>query len=739
MHLPQLIIDLALILTTATIVTLVFKKLNQPVVLGYLLAGFLVGPFFPILPTVADSENVKLWAEIGVIFLLFGLGLEFSFKKLAKIGSAAAVTAFVEVLFMLLLGYGVGQLLGWNHLNSLFLGGILSISSTTIIIRVFSELGFSVQRFTNLVFGVLIVEDILAVLLLVVLATLAAGQGLMGFGLIVAVAKLFFFLTLWFIVGMLVLPTLLKRVRDLLDEESTVVVAIGLCLAMVVIATYSGFSAALGAFFIGSVLAETVVSHRMRHLVEPIKHLFGGIFFVSIGMLINPQLIMENAVPIIVITVLTIIGKTFSTAMGALFAGESLQVALQSGLSLAQIGEFSFIIASLGSALGVTDEFLYSIAVAVAVVTTFTTPYLIRSSNATYHFLKRHLPSQVLLRLEQYSAVTQRLSAATSSRDHVKEYFLRMFLNGVLIVSCFLIVYYAFFPWISTATESQLTASVLAFIAALILSCPFLWAFAFSPLRKKPGETFKPEEKIYYSVWNLARMVGLVILLSVLSTLFVRQVLMAMVGAGGLAVLILLSPYIRPLYEKLESHFFKNFETPQTKELPALLPWDVHLTEISIPPESDIVGKSLGDLALRKRFGLTVALIKRGNKELSPPERDDKLYPGDQLYVLGSDEQIVTFQKHIEALTPVPRASDTDPDYSVKPVILTPLSEFAFKTLKETRFQEVTRTLLVGVERQGDRILNPDSSFVFQPGDILWIVGRNDALNDAFQHIAPPL
>ena len=434
-HLPALIQDLGLILMAAAIITILFKKLKQPVVLGYLIAGFLVGPHFTFLPTVQDQASISIWAEIGVIFMLFGLGLEFSFKKLKKVGKSASITASFEIWFMLGAGYFVGQLLGWSKMDSLFLGGILSISSTTIIVRAFEELQMKGLSFVSLVFGVLIVEDLIAILLLVLLTSVAVTQSLSGAEFIFSALRLLFFLIIWFLLGIYLLPIFLNKYRDLLSDETMLIVSIGLCLMMVIIATHVGFSPALGAFVMGSILAETPKGRRIEHLILPVKDLFSAIFFVSVGMLINPKILFDQFGIVILITAVTIVGKFISTLTGALLSGRNLKNSVQAGMSLAQIGEFSFIIATLGMTLKVTSDFLYPIAVAVSALTTFTTPYLIKYSDHFYLWLDRKIPivaKSYLLRYEVAMSTTTEVNVLSLLW---REYGFKVVLNSTVVVA----------------------------------------------------------------------------------------------------------------------------------------------------------------------------------------------------------------------------------------------------------------------------------------------------------------
>ena len=402
-HLPALISDLALILIVAGIVTIVFKWLKQPLVLGYIVAGLLAGPHVGLLPAVADTDDIAIWADIGVIFLLFALGLEFSIKKLVRVGKTGVVTAVTEVVAMFVIGLVTGRLLGWTSTDSMFLGGMLSMSSTTIIIKAFDELGLRRERFASLVFGVLVVEDLVAVLLMVLLSTISVSQSFSGIEMVQNLLKLGFFLTISFVAGIYLVPTLLRKSEHMLSDETLLVVCVGLCLVMVVLAVTAGFSSALGAFMMGSILAETVLVERIERVLKPLKDFFGAIFFVSVGMMVSPQVLLDYALPIAVITIVTVVGKLLCSSLGLLLSGQSLKVSLQSGFSLAQIGEFAFIIASLGQSLHVTSDFLYPVVVSVSVVTTFFTPYLISMGEPAYHLVERILPAAWRSRLHRES------------------------------------------------------------------------------------------------------------------------------------------------------------------------------------------------------------------------------------------------------------------------------------------------------------------------------------------------
>ena len=393
-HLTPLISDLALILICAGITTLIFKKLKQPLVLGYIVAGFLCSPHFQFTPSVADEVNMQIWSEIGVIFLLFALGLDFSFKKMLKSGSSTVIAACTIIFCMILIGMFVGWLFGWKQMDCMFLGGMLAMSSTTIIYKAFDDMGLRQQRFAGIVLSILVLEDILAIVLMVMLTTLAVSKNFEGGEMAYSIVKLVFFLVLWFVVGIYLIPLFLRRVRRLMSNETLLIVSLALCFGMVVLAAKVGFSPAFGAFVMGSILSETIDSERIEHLVNPVKDLFGAIFFVSVGMMVDPAMIVEYIGPIIVIVLAILVGQTVFGTGGVLLSGQPLKIAVQCGFSLTQIGEFAFIIASLGLSLGVIGKFLYPVVVAVSVITTFLTPYMIRAANPCYGLLERHLPAK---------------------------------------------------------------------------------------------------------------------------------------------------------------------------------------------------------------------------------------------------------------------------------------------------------------------------------------------------------
>lgn len=734
-HLPDLIQDLGLILMAAALVTILFKKLKQPVVLGYLIAGFLVGPNFAFLPTVKDHANILIWAEIGVIFMLFGLGLEFSFKKLKKVGKSASITASFEILCMLGCGYLTGQLLGWSKMDSLFLGGILSISSTTIIVRAFDELNLKGRSFVSLVFGVLIVEDLIAILLLVLLSSVAVTQSLSGAELLFSVLRLGFFLIIWFLLGIYLLPVLLRNFREHLSDETMLIVSLGLCLMMVVIATKVGFSPALGAFVMGSILAETPKGSRIEQLLLPVKNLFSAIFFVSVGMLINTRILISHFDIILLIALVTIGGKFVSSLIGALLSGRSLKSSVQAGMSLAQIGEFSFIIATLGVTLKVTSDFLYPIAVAVCALTTFATPYLIRFSEPFYNWLEARIPATIKNALTRYQAVMSTNSEVNLLTLLWHEYGVKIILNSVLVIGITLAMSRFVLPFLKLEFSGFPYIEILTCVVTLAVSAPFLWAiFAGQSVRKNVYEVEMEDQ--------INRMqIGIVILRFVVGCIltdFVVSQFISVLALPGLVIISVatfgiafFSRFSGPIYQKIESRFIANINQrngfDQSKQMRDLAPWDANLAEFTMTSYSPLVLKTLQQSGIKEEFGVTLAMIERGGRRILAPTRDEKLLPGDKLFLIGADEPLAKARALIEK-TPEEDLAPLSEAFGLTSLKLLPTDTFVNKSIRDCGLRESVNGLIVGLERDGRRYLSPDSSMELLAKDLIWIVGDRELI-----------
>ncbi len=728
-HLPPLITDLGLILGAAAVITLLFKKLKQPLVLGYLIAGFLVGPHFKMFPTIVEIESVNVWAEIGVIVLLFSLGLEFSFKKLIRVGPSASITAVVEVLSMLFLGYLAGTLMGWSRMDSIFLGGVLSISSTTIIIRAFEELGLKGQKFAGLVFGSLIVEDLVAIVLLVLLSTVAISTQFAGMDMLISIVKLVFFLILWFLSGIFFLPTLLRKTKKLMSDETLLIMALALCIMMVWLATLAGFSPALGAFIMGSILAETTYAEKIEHLVKPVKDLFGAVFFVSVGMLIDPKVLVEYAGPVVIITLLTLVGKALSSTLGALISGQPLKTSVQAGMSLSQIGEFSFIIATLGLSLKVTSPFLYPIAVAVSAVTTFTTPYMIKLSGPFYEKLNQWLPKSWIAALTRYSNRSQRIKDSTDFQKLIRVYIMNSVLLSVVIVAIILLSAYWLMPFLNTRMENRNLANLIGLFLTMLLMAPFLWALVIKIHQKELIRNLwaKNSSRGLMVVLQLVRLALGVLLIGFLIDRVYSTSIAIVSAIIIIIIMLLLSRKIQHLYLNIEGRFLSNYNERETAEgnggeASALVPWDAHLAVYEISPDWQGLGKTLQQLAWRERYGINVASIERGDHIINIPAAQEQIFPHDAISVIGTDEQLLNFSNELNAGVHA-EGERKRSEVMLESFEVGPQSSIVNRTIRDSGIRQKVHGIIVGVERDGQRIINPEASWVIEPGDVLWIVG----------------
>jgi CPA2 family monovalent cation:H+ antiporter-2 len=744
-HLPNLIIDLALILGAAAVSTIVFKWLKQPLVLGYIIAGFLVGPHFTLVPTVVDSESVDTLAEIGVIFLLFSLGLEFSFKKLVRVGGAASVTALVEIVFITVSGYFAGRLMHWSIMDSLFLGGMLASSSTTIILRAFDELGVKTKKYAGIVFGVLIVEDIVVILLMVLLSTVAVTRAFEGTQMVFTVFKLLFFLALWFLAGIFLLPSFLKKAKNLLSGETLLILSLALCLGMVVLATVVGFSAELGAFVMGSIIAETTSAEKVEHLLKPVKDLFGAIFFTSVGMMINPAAMIEYAQPILWVTLLTLFGKLFSTTLGALLSGQPLKQSVQVGLSMAQIGEFAFIVATLGLSLGVTSNFLFPVAVGASAVTTFTTPYLIKYSEPFYQFLVKVLPQRWVEKLNNYATGTQSIQADTDWKAVLKSYGVIVATNGIVLLALILLSLNFLLPFTRKNIGSDTIRLIVNVVISLGLAAPFLMAF----MAKRPNKIAYKElwlNKKYNRGPLLMIEIGRVVIGLLLIAFWVYRLASTQVAIlvgipATIIILFIFSQRIKRLYNRIEHRFVTNLneremagandealvagvQRARENMQSSLGSWDVHIVEMEVNPQAAYIGRTLAELAWRENFGINIVYIKRGEKLIHVPGRNNMLLPYDQVGVIGTDEQMKAFKPVFDAAeNPGPVNADTN-DIVLQKIQVDEHTKLKGLNIRSSGLREKTNGLVIGIERNNKQILNPDSSTVLEWGDILWIVGE---------------
>lgn len=727
MNIESLITDLAFILLLGAVVTILFKWLRQPVVLGYIVAGFLASPNFTLLPSVNTMENIDFWAEIGIVVLLFSLGLEFSFKKLANSGGSAVVTALIIVSGMMCAGFTIGHVLNFNFINSLFLGGMLSMSSTTIILKAFTDMGLRQQKFASQVLAVLIVEDLFAVVMMVVLSSIAINNSVEGSEMLMSVGKLLFFLMIWFIVGVYVLPSMLNRWRRFLNSETLLVVSMGLCLGMAVFSVYCGFSLALGAFVMGSILAGTSYAENIEHVVTPVKDLFGAVFFISVGMMVQPDILVNYWLPIIILSGVVIAGMIVFGTFGMLITGQTLRTAIRSGFSLTQIGEFAFIIATLGMGLGVLEPTLYPIVVAVSVITTFTTPYFIKLSVPVYNFVERHLPARLHFLITRLGTQGEKEQASGNQWGSVlRRHLWRTVTYTIILIAISLSMDTYVHPWL----ESMLPGwgDILSLITTLIVMSPFLIALV-SPV-KVPKDTARGISHhipaivltIFRSLLALAFVIHAVT--RVYSAKVAVIVAVIVIALTGLLFYRRLSAYMG----SLENKFFDNLNERDLRRSGKNnhVVSDLHMAYMTVGNSCRFAGERLMDSNLRRDYNVNIVSIQRGSKTIPIPNGRERLFPGDIIGVIGSDEAIEKLLPSIELST------DTDaaihPDIQLKPVLLSFNSPLIDKTPLSAALRDTYEVLVVAVNRDGEFIdSNPD--LVFAPGDIVWLAGPASNFN----------
>ena len=737
-HLPAIIGDLAYILICAGLVTLLFKRLGQPLVLGYIVAGFVAGPHMSFTPTVGDTGSIQTWADIGVIFLMFTLGLEFSVKKIFKMGIRPVVAACVVMFCMMSLGDLVGHLLGWSSINSLFLGGMLAMSSTTIIYKAFDDLGLRQKKFAGEVLSVLILEDILGILLMVVLSAVAVSRHLEGMSLALSLMKLAFFLILWFTIGVFVLPTFLKKSQRWMSGETILIVSVGLCFALVALAAKVGYSSALGAFMMGSIMAETTHAETIERVVAPVKDLFGAIFFVSVGMLVDPAIIVAYWPAVCVITLTIIFGQMIFGTLSFVLSGQSLRTAMQCGFSLTQIGEFAFIIASMGISLGVMGDFLYPVVVAVSVVTTFLTPYMIKAALPAYSMLARLIPERALNRLDS------RGSTGNESRSewHTLLHALAMqtIIYFTLSVAVATLSLGAFVPLLR-AVLGLYAGSALALLLTLALLSPLLRAIVMRKNHSLEWQSITKRGRLPRMWLRLT-----LVIRAALATAVVWYVVHLISPFGGnlrhvvhaaLALLSVMlcvwSRWVKWCSIRLERRFVENL---RMREVSAsrrsatpgyagrLLSHNMHLAHVTLPAGSAMGGQTLEHLALGRRYGIHVAAIVRGSLRLNIPDGSTKLFPGDTIEAIGDDQSLGRLAERIEAHVVNLPPDDESHRLSLQRYIVGQDCPVCGRTLGQSRLRDKYRLMAVGFEDEDGSIDTASPSRLISEGDTLWIIGE---------------
>ncbi|MDD7317474.1 MAG: cation:proton antiporter [Prevotella sp.] len=744
-EIPGLVKDLALILIVAGAVTLLFKKLKQPLVLGYIVAGFVVSPHMPYTMSVVDHADIQTWADIGVMFLLFSLGLDFSFKKILKMGIQPVIATITILFCMITLGITAGKIMGWSRMDCIFLGGMLAMSSTTIIYKAFTDLGLRQQRFAGMVMSVLILEDILAIVMMVMLSAIAGGNNPDGGELVGSVLKIGFFLVLWFVVGIFVVPLFLRQTRRLINNETLLIVALGLCCAMAVLSSEVGFSSAFGAFVMGNILAETIEADKIIKLVEPVKNLFGAIFFVSVGMLVDPKILVEYALPIIMLVATIIFGQAILGTLGFLISGQSLKSAMQCGFSMAQIGEFSFIIASLGLALGVISDFLYPVVVAVSVITTFLTPYMVRSSVPAHNMVEKRLPKKWIRSLNHTTLSLPPAGEKNLWRKLLGAMLRTMVVYGILSAATIAVMFTFVLPLarkLLPGWELHWYANAITGTLTVLLISPFLRSIV---MKKNHSEEMK-------QLWSASRLNRFPLIFTMLvrtayAAAFIFYIInylsrfanaLIITFAVVIVILMILSRRLKHQSIRLERMFIQNL---RSRDIEAqvkghrkplyeghLLDRDIHIGDFDIPEGSLWAGKTLQELQLRNRFGVHVSSILRGEQRINIPSGSTAVYPSDTVQVIGSDEQLKALGDAIEEEMFLGDPEIEKRETKLRQIVITGTSKFVGKTLMESGIRDSFNCMVVGLERGEENLWQPTPDYVFQKGDIVWVVGEEESL-----------
>ncbi len=742
--LPALFSDLALILVTAGITTVIFKWLKQPVVLGYIIAGFLIGPNFEWFPVINDHTSVETWSEIGMVFMLFGIGLEFSFKKLKKVGGTVGITAITELVTMCVVGFLLGKLLGWSQMDCIFLGAMLSISSTTIIAKAFDDMKLHREKFSGNVIGELVVEDLEAVLLMVILSTLAVSKTFDGMQLVTSMLKLGFFLLIWFIGGIFIVPTVLRWSRKFMSEETLTVFAVGLCFMMVVLANVAGFSSALGAFIMGSILAETLEAEMIHKLTTPIKNLFGAIFFVSVGMLVDPKILVDYWWQILVVTLVLLLFKPLSNVIGRLLAGLGLKQSIQGGFCFCQIGEFSFIIASLGLSYGVIDEFLYPIIVSVSIITTFITPYAIKASLPTYRWLSGHFPEKWLNHLESND---RGIKVKSGKKVNMASFMGRQIKHIIINVAIVIAVLFICF-WIGSEVMKYvhgIWGIAISAAITLVLVSPFLWAIGFRHTLVKT--THKLMEN---SRFNKTLILSIFILRFVIVWVVAAGVMRHFFNAAFWSHLGIGSPYFRfinvamalvytfllrvmspamKFYKRIEDNFQGNLNKRQSTQvfsIPEILQENCHLQKMTLSPDSEYSGKLIKETDFRDNYNVSVVSVERGKQLYELPKSDFQLYPFDKITFVGHEDHLRLLVGKVEAFDDTLIQEHEESEVDLYNVQVRPNSPYIGIALKDSGLAENFDAMIIAIERDGHFILNPSARLSFQADDLVWFVAQKD-------------
>lgn len=762
-HLPPIITDLAFLLVLAGVVTIIFKWLNQPVVLGYIVAGFIAGPHFSFFPTIGDGANVNVWGEIGVIFLLFAMGLEFSFKKLINNGKTGFITLLTIIFGLGVSGFFLGELMGWGPWNSFFLGCMLCLSSTTIIVKAFDDPRYKGKKFTEVVFGILIFDDLFAILLMVFMGTLTVSRNVEGGEILFSLGKMMFFMIVWVVCGIFLVPTLLKKMKRMLNDETLLITSLGMCLGMVVFATEVGLSAELGAFIMGSILAETVALENIERVTKPIKDFFGAIFFVSVGMLMNPLIIAEHYVSIILITILVLVGKIIFTTLGARLSGESMKISVESGFSMAQVGEFSFIVAGTAISYKLADNFIYPIIIAVSIITTFTTPYLMSSSTGVYNFMMEKIPMGWRRRIIETDNRLESPSSPTAWSAFIKNYIFNVIIFTTLCIAVIILSTNFLYPYILTYIE-PLWAGIACVVATIIAMAPFLKGLVY----RGGAQPYLILKLWQQSVGNRLILSAFIIMRYIIGFSLIYFVFWQLldlpfwgpaIGAVVLLLIVFRSKSLLKVYWNIEYRFVLNFNqrmihdkrmTSKNKggittfdlDNESWIDQNLYVGKFKLIAGADYENKTLKETDFRKRYDLIIIAVYRNDQEVFFPNGDFVLLTDDLITVAGNIMQINKLtkdknkieldRKTLKTIHEYAKFQDELPNSQIKCIslVVDKSSGLCGKSLLQSEMGKKGGCFAVGIERNNGYTINPPASEVFQGGDLVWLVGNKNTIHN---------
>lgn len=740
--------DLAIILLTAGISSLVCKMLKQPVVLGYIIAGLLVGPYVAGASWVSNEESVKNWGQVGVIFLLFTLGLGFSFKKLIAMGSTVTIGSVFSIGGVMSCGFLIGQLMGWDAMNSLFMGGMLCMTSSTIIFKALDEMGLRQQKFAGISLSISLIEDLFGVLLIVLLSSIAVNKTLDSQAMIMTITKLAGYLLFWFVAGIFLIPSFLRLARKYLNDEILTIVSLGLCLGMVLLALSAGFSESFGAFVMGSILAETLEGEHIERVMSPIKNMFGAVFFVSVGMMIDPASLIQYWLPIVACTLVIFFGQTIFTSLGVLLAGQPLKVAMQTGFAIVQVGEFAFIIAALGVSTGVTSEFLYPVIVAVSVITTFITPYSIKLSLPAYTYLDRVMPSSLKLWLANYAKSRSAVTEKTVAHRYWQKTSLQV---AIYFVVCLFVetIYFRYINDLFVEGANSILPDRFrwvgqAFSLLIVLA-------AISPLLYKLCTT-QYDSQEFRQLWRegVVRRVPLVmtgLLRLILALGFIHFAISRLFSftSGVMFVIVIIavvsiffSRLVKRQSSMLEERFIANLSARERalnakrpvgqRLLDEFADYDLHLADFEITSLSDLCGQQLQELDLRRRTGVNVVRLIRDDRRINIPSAKERIFPGDRIVVAGLDSHIQAFKdlldRSMRKAVEQEEKGLTTSEVIIDQFVVSADMPFCGKPLMQSHISDGGRCTVLSIEHDGETIVNPSARTLLQDGDLVVLAGE---------------